>query len=451
MKGVWKSTVFTAAALLLVGICVAFLFSQSMLNLRYVTGYWLGVTAQSGLTLIVSAGIAAIGGAIEGSRLKSTKANQIPHGRKAWHIALRVLWPVFVAALIIQVLSFLRLSTHGAGASDIPNLSLLLAFFTIVLFHLMLGFNLGLRLAPALSIPVALVSSYFWLGSAWAVNYYPLRYMSGLILMDCCRIYETLNASAIMTAIAFNGLGAIALAIFARRKLVYSKKPQIAIVGTAVLVAAASFAVSANLSNGLGPVPVVNRPTAEMKCTSSRHVVSWGDGNKKLSLPPKICFFPGQDPSNRFAASLDAVWSDLDRLGLRPPKTILATNVVVSANKVGIVATPVSNPAEVTYSLVSDFVGQPIDCGESEAAWIKRDLNYRSLINFLLRATSHNALDMTGFAPSLDPAERATFDNRFASAIAFSRGESLNTATSMWLKQSFESVRSCDAKLPARS
>jgi len=139
------------------------------------------------------------------------------------------------------------------------------------------------------------------------------------------------------------------------------------------------------------------------------------------------------------------------RLGLRPPKTILATNVVVSANKVGVVATPVSRPAEVGYSLVSDFVGQPVVCDESDAAWIKRDLNYRSLINFLLGATSHNDLDMTGFAPPLEPSEGKAFESQFASALAFARGGSLDSTISEWLKHSFEAVRSCDVKLPAGS
>lgn len=449
MKRVWRSTVFTASVLFVFGVCVAFLFSQSMVNLRYVTGYWLGVTAQSGLTLIVSAGIAAIGGAMEGSRLKSTHLNHVPHVRKSWRIALRVLWPVLVAALAIQVLSFLLLSTHATGATDSANLLLVLAFFTIVMFHLLLGFNLGLRLAPAVSIPLALIGSYFWLGSAWAVNYFPLRYMSGLILMDCCRIYETLDTSAILAAITFNGCGVIALVILSRTKLVYSNKPRIASLGAAVVVSVVAFTISANLSSALGPVPVVNRSLAEMKCTSTRDVVSWGDGKTQLSLPPKICLFPGQDSSHRFAESLNAVWSDLERLGLRPPKTILATNVIATANKVGIVATPVSSTAEVGYSLVSDFVGQPVVCTESDAAWIKRDLNYRVLINFLLKATSHNDLDMTGFAPSLEPAESKAFESQFTSAGAFARGEALNSATSEWLKQSFEAARSCDGKLPA--
>lgn len=449
MKRVWMSTVFTASVLFLFGVCVAFLFSQSMVNLRYVTGYWLAVTAQSGLTLVVSAGIAAIGGAMEGSRLKSTHLNHVPHARKSWRIALRVLWPVLVAALAIQVLSFLTVSTHASGATDSPNLLLVIAFFTIVMFHLFLGFNLGLRLAPAVSIPLALISSYFWLGSAWAVNYFPLRYMSGLILMDCCRIYETLDTSAILAAITFNGFGAIALAIISRTKLVYSKKPRIANLGAAVLVSVVAFAVSANLSSALGPVPVVNRSLAEMECKSLRHVASWGDGKKQFSLPPRICFFPGQDPSHRFAESLNEVWTDLERLGLRPPKTIMATNVVVSANKVGIVATPVSNSAEVGYSLVSDFVGQPVVCTESNAAWIKRDLNYRYLMNFLLKATSHTNLDMKGFAPSLEPEASKAMESQFTSAGNFARGEALNSATSEWLKQSFEAVRSCDGKLPA--
>lgn len=451
MKRVWKSTLVTAFALFTVGIFVAFLFSLSMLDSRYVTGYWLGVTAQSGLTLIASAGIATIGGSIEGARLKSAHLHRSPHARNTWQISARVLWPTLTAALGIQVASFTWLASHAAAATDIPDPTLLLAFLAIILFHLLLGFNLGLRLPPTISIPSALTISYFWLGSAWGVNYFPLRYMSGLILMDCCRIYETLDNSAILTAITFNGCGAIAFAIFAKTKLVYSKKPKTAIVSAAVLVAVAAFAVSANLSSALGPVPVVNRSTAEMKCSSSRHIVSWGDGKKKYSLPPKLCFFPGQDPSHRFAESLDAVWADLERLGLRPPKTILATNVVVSANKVGVVATPVSRPAEVGYSLVSDFVGQPVVCDESDAAWIKRDLNYRSLINFLLRATSHNDLDMTGFAPPLEPSEGKAFESQFASALAFARGESLDSTTSEWLKHSLEAVRSCDVKLPAGS
>lgn len=453
MKRVWKSTAVTAFALFTVGIFVAFLFSQSMLNSRYVTGYWLGVTAQSGLTLIVSAGIAAIGGAIEGSRLKSARLNRAPHARNTWQISAKVLWPALVAALGIQVASFALLASHAATATDMPDPTLLLAFLAMILFHLLLGFNLGLRLPPAISIPSALTISYFWLGSAWAVNYFPLRYMSGLILMDCCRIYETLDPTAILTAITFNGGGAIALLLLADKKLRYSSRPKIVGTAVALILVVSVVAASASLSSRLGPVPVANRPLSQMSCASNNEAFPYTvEAVKTRSLNALvICFFNGQDPEHAFKKSLVKTWGNLVRLGMKPPRVILATNVQSTVNAVGVVATPVSTPSEVTYSLVSDMVGQPVDCGGTLAAWQKRDLNYRYVINFVLTATSTKSLDLTGFAPSLQPNEYSLFRNHLDSALAFSRGMSLSNYEFSWLKASLSAVMTCKSAVPGNS
>lgn len=453
MKRVWKSTVVTAVALFTVGIFVAFLFSQSMLNTRYVTSYWLGVTAQSGLTLIASAGIAAIGGSIEGARLKSANLHRSPHARNTWQISARALWPALAAALGIQAASFTLLAPHAAAATDMPDPSLLLAFLAIILFHLLLGFNLGLRLPPTVSIPSALTISYFWLGSAWAVNYFPLRYMSGLILMDCCRIYETLDPAAILTAVTFNGGGAIVLLLLADNKLRYSSKPKLAGTGVALVLLVSIVAVSANVSSRLGPVPVANRPLSLMSCTSNNEDFPYSaEAVKTRSVNALvICFFKGQDPENAFKKSLVKTWSDLVKLRMKPPRVILATNVQSTANEVGVVATPVSTPSEVTYSLVSDIVGQPVDCGGSLAAWEKRDLNYRHVINFLLTATSAKNLDLTGFAPSLQPNEYSSFSHHLDNAIAFSRGMSLSDSEFSWLKASLSAVKTCKSAVPSNS
>ncbi len=146
MKRLAKATLVNALILFSIGGVAAFLFSTGMVEPRFVTSCWFGITSQSGLTLIVSAGIAAVGGAIEGARLSSLKINTLPRNRSAFEITLRALTPVLLAAILIQFVSFFSLSRFSPGAADTPNFALLFVFLLILIFHLLLGFNLGLRI-----------------------------------------------------------------------------------------------------------------------------------------------------------------------------------------------------------------------------------------------------------------------------------------------------------------
>lgn len=454
MKNVWKATFVNALVLFSVGSVAAFLFSSSMIEIRFVTSYWLGITAQSGLTLIVSAGIAAVGGAIEGARLRSLRTNTFPRTRSSIQITLRVLAPVLIAAVLIQLVSFLILSRYSPGAADAPNFALLLVFLLVIFFHLLLGFNLGLRIHPALAIPIALTASYIWLGASWGVNFYPLRYMAGLILMDCCRIYEQLEPNAVYAALTFNGVGALASFLFATRKIRGKSKSNILLGLTAGTVAATAVGLSILVSSELGPVPITNRDSASMICSDSQFkqyrlsAISSTDSFED-SVNPYICFFEAQDPTGEFDSALRITWARLNDLGIEPPKLIVGTNQQNTGQRVGVVATPVSRPEEVSYSLVVDIIGQPAICDElSDQEWANRDFTYRALIKFLLTSASSAQYDLSGFAPPLSEIEQATYENLRKWSIEFLKTDVLGQDSLRWLILARQSVQSCSVQPP---
>ncbi len=454
MKRLAKATLVNALILFSIGGVAAFLFSTGMVEPRFVTSYWFGITSQSGLTLIVSAGIAAVGGAIEGARLSSLKINTLPRNRSAFEITLRALTPVLLAAILIQFVSFFSLSRFSPGAADTPNFALLFVFLLILIFHLLLGFNLGLRIHPALAIPIALTASYMWLGASWGVNFYPLRYMAGLILVDCCRIYEQLDASSVYTSLIFNGIGAVASFLFAARRIRGRGNANLLMGIAAGLLATTAALASTNAASALGPLPVTNRDRSSMRCLnalSEGHALSkvYEFNTLERSLSPYICFFDGQDPRGEFDTALRSTWHRLSDLGFDPPKLIVGTNQQNDQQQVGVVATPVSTPEEVAYSLVADIVGQPAICDQdSDRDWANREFTYRALINFLLTASSSPNYELSGFSPSLSEIERANYRNLEDASQVFLQTDYLDQESRGWLMLAKQSVQSCGVPPP---
>ncbi|WNY34082.1 hypothetical protein Q9Q99_00210 [Curtobacterium flaccumfaciens] len=74
--------------------------------------------------------------------------------------------------------------TWGAPGGPSPLVGL--AFAGILFFHSCIGFALGRWLPPVVSIPLSLLVSYSWIGFTWSVDYFPLRYLAGLVMADCC-------------------------------------------------------------------------------------------------------------------------------------------------------------------------------------------------------------------------------------------------------------------------
>lgn len=447
MKFYWKSSSYTALALCVVGTIVSFLFIGSLLNPGYISGYWAGVTAQSGLALVASSGVAALGGAIEGARLRPLNLSTKRSARGSIAIAARSLGLYLLAAIVIQTISFISISVFALKATDDPNWILLLAFLSINIFHLMLGFNLGLRFPIVISAPLALTTSYVWLGSAWSIGYFPLRYMAGLILMDCCRIYESLDMRAIFATIAFNTVGSVGLALFARNKLSPSGIPKGLFTSLAFISAIVAFAMAAQLTSQLGPTPVTNRDSKFLDCRGANgqhYKYSKINSNMNASLPaPIICLYPSQDSKGTFASSLRRVWTHLKDWHLVPPRVIVGNNQPPGGDPLGVVATTISAPGQVAYSFIADFVGPPTSCNESMDAWELRDANYRYLITFLLNANSTAKMDLTQFGPMLNHAELTAFHYLKHQSLTLRTGKSPTYSVSKWLKRSINAVRTC--------
>jgi|GEM_PF-1739319 len=450
-KYFWRSSIISAISLLLVGGALAFLFASAVSSARYATSYWLGITAQSGIALIASAAIASLGGAIEGARLRSARLNKKKTNRGFLAIATRSLAPIYVAALLIQAVSFLSYVKFAAGATDAPNWPVLLAFATIIAAHMLFGFNLGLRLPAAIAYPVALTASYAWLGAAWSVNYFALRYMAGLILIDCCRIDQELDQRAVNTAILFNIGISVALLVLARGRLKLSHIAPVKTVSLAIAIAVSCTLLANNLAAPLGPFAITPRDPSNMTCKDSkgnqRYLRDVSQNNNQAA--PQICFFASQDQRGEFDASLRATWQKLRKLEIAVAPVIVASTQIESLHEIGVVATPSSKPSIVAYSLVSDFVLQPTDCGTTDLEWSQRDLNYRYLMNFLLGATSTDSLNLLAFAPPLDASESAKFASLKNMATGFAATGYVEKGALPWLKKSIAAISDCTAKVPA--
>ena len=447
----WRSSLITAGVLFILGGALALLFASAVPSAEYATSYWLGITAQSGIALIASAAIASLGGAIEGARVRSAKLNKTSAKRGFLAIATRSLAPTFIAALLIQAVSFLAYVKFAAGATDAPNFAVLFAFATIIAAHMLFGFNLGLRVPPAIAYPVALTASYAWLGAAWSVNYFALRYMAGLVLIDCCRIDLELDHRAINTAIVFNLGIATALLLFARGRLKLSKRLPSKTFGAAIAIIVATILFATQLASPLGPFALTPRDSANMLCKDStgNHRYLREARQSKTQSKPEICFFGSQDQRGLFDESLRTTWQKLRKLDLHVPPVIVASTQIESSNEIGVVARPIASPTIVARSLVSDFVSQPADCGTTDEEWSARDLNYRYLMNFLLTATSTKSLDLVTSAPPLEPEESAKFSTLRHWAEGFAKTGTIERAALPWLKKSFGAITDCAAEVPA--
>lgn len=367
-------------------ICVV-AYARAFVDISGVRGYWLAVGSGSAIFLLFSCALAGVSAAIEGSRERRARQSEIPAARSGTAIVIGRLWPSILLGFLVQLAGFLIMSGGTWGAPGYVPVLVWAMLAAVIFFHAALGYCLGRLLPIAAAIPLALVVSYSWLGFTWSISYFPLRYLSGLVLVDCCSLDTTLDARGPIATIVFSLLAGLLLIVVARVKLRLQRPASILILGASIMGIAASTAVGLVIASGLGAQPVEPRPQAAARCHGSA---------------PRICTYPEQVGSTDPSSTLRKAVSNLERLGVAVPATIRFTSKDSTAGTLNMAARPFMTPQQTLYSFTSAFMPPTVAvyCG-NESDYNTRVRTSAVIQTWLLNQASEGLAPVDD-TPSLD-------------------------------------------------
>lgn len=369
-------------ALVLVG-----LFAFNTVDPLKFAGYWDATLASSGIFIILSSPICAVVSAIEGSRLRVGRGTQIQPTRSGTAIYWQRLWPSLALGAVLQAVAFLLAARASWGAPGIPNPWFFVAFMAVIAAHSALGLLLG-RLVPLpIGIPVALLLSFGWLGFAWAVPFFPPRYMAGLSLSDCCRVQYAMDPRAVATTIVFNTavFGVLFLCAASLATRLQRRTARRRAIASAAFVAIA-VVVSLAIAAPLGPYPTQPRAASDSHCE--------GDS-------PTICLFPEQERTAGLRETITTAITALKKTGANVPSRVDAAATTSTATTLPIGVGITSTPPIIVTSLANGFL-QPSRyayCSD-EKALQERQVASMTIVSWLVR---HMATPETGVNPESVP------------------------------------------------
>lgn len=290
------------------------MFATSSYDVGASAGYWTGIMASSGIFLALSGPVCAATAAIEGARLRRGTRVKFPAARSGFAVCWQRLWPSLVLGAVVQAAAFTVAARGAWGSPGFPNLWIFIAFLSVIGFHAVLGLLIGACTPLPIGLPAAMLVSYAWLGFAWAVSYFPLRYLAGLALSGCCHVDATMDPHALWATIVFNFVGAVVL-----------------------FVAVAGLSIAAPV----GPYPSMARPASDLHCAGT---------------DPQICLYPEQETTGTMRATIDAAMSGVKRAGARLPDRVEAGRKA-STDEVLYTAVGARNtPAQLVQSLSTAFL-----------------------------------------------------------------------------------------------
>lgn len=315
-----------------------------------VVGYWPAATASAAIYLIFSCAVAAVSGAWEGRRYQTLLVSMRTSGRPTAAVLAQLLLPPVTAGVIVQLVGVGIASAHSWGSPGGPSPVVLLATVSIVFFHTCLGFALGRWLPSVAGVPVALLVSYCWLGFTWAVDYFPLRYLAGLIMSDCCSVETAMDGRAPAIAMLFSLLGGVALLVVGVSDRSTSARGRRFGLPVGAGLLSSTTALCLVAGTGLGASPITERARSEATCSGTR---------------PTICLFPEQvrrsDPERviRHAAR------NLEAAGLSLPATIRSSNRPSTSTTLNMVVQVDMTDADLVHSITTALLPDTIasSCG----------------------------------------------------------------------------------------
>jgi hypothetical protein len=241
--------------------------------------------------------------------------------------------------------------TWGAPGGPSPLVGL--AFAGILFFHACIGFALGRWLPPVASIPLSLLVSYSWLGFTWSVDYFPIRYLAGLVMADCCSVETALDIRAPVIATAFSVLAGCSLLVIAVARRSSGDRAR----RFGLQIGASSFVVitivELTAGSGLGAAPIVDRPQAQAICSGAA---------------PTICLFPEQRDSGNSESVIRKAAENLGRSGITVPPTIRASNAPSTPDVLNMIVQVRMTDADVLHSITTSLLGdgEVAHCGSEQ-------------------------------------------------------------------------------------
>lgn len=336
----WRSR--AAVWLLAPGLLGIVAYSVQFADETTVAGYWPAAMAGSAIYLVFSCGVAATAGAWEGRRFRAAAPVIESSSRSSAAIVTDHLWTPLAAGLLLQLVAVALMSRDTWGAPGGPSPLVGLAFAGILFFHSCIGFALGRWLPPVASIPLSLLVSYSWLGFTWSVDYFPLRYLAGLVMGDCCSVETSLDVRAPIIATAFSLLAGCSLLVIA----VARRSSGDGVHRFGVHIGASSFVVVTVIalaaSSGLGATPIVDRPQAQATCSGER---------------PTICLFPEQRAPGDSESIIRKASENLIRAGITVPPTLRASNAPSTPDVLNMIVQVRMTDADLLHSFTTSLLG----------------------------------------------------------------------------------------------
>jgi hypothetical protein len=318
-----------------------------------VVGYWPAAGAAAAIFLIFSCAAAAVAGAWEGRRYRALHLAVRTSGRPASVVLVQLLWPPLAAGVVLQLVAVAISGARSWGSPGGPAPFVLSAYVAIVFFHAAVGFVSGRWLPPVAGPPVALLVSYSWLGFTWAVDYFPLRYLAGLTISDCCSVETVLDNRAPAIALGFSVAGGAALLLVAVADRAAGSRLRRHGVASGFTLLAVTTTVSLLAGSGLDASPVLERPVSQASCSGSR---------------PTICLFPEQiqrsDPEPVLRRAVD----NLEAAGIGLPATIRTSNAPSTRSTLHVVIQVEMSDADIVHSLTTALLPGDIApyCGSEQ-------------------------------------------------------------------------------------
>jgi hypothetical protein len=383
----WRSRV--ALWLLLPAVACVYAFCGLYFNLSSVRGYWPAVVAGSAIFLFFPCAVASVSAAHEGARARRGRLSTVPHARREVELVATALWPSLACAAAVQLAAVLILGRGTWATTATDPLTLIRlggAFVAILVLHTAMGYLLGRHLPLAVSIPVALLLSYSWLGFTWSVNWFPLRYLSGLVLADCCSVDTVLDARAPLAAIVFSlGMGLLLIAVAVIRTPESTAR---LVVRWASAAAAASAVTVASIliAADLGYSPAVARPAAEATC----------DGTA-----PVVCLYPEVRGTGAAEDTIRRAVRNLESAGLPVPSTVRMGDDARTDDTLSMVVTVGMTDAQVIHSLAVSFLplsGAPA-CGTA-ADLQQRQGTYSTVGAWIVHVAAQGIVDPASVQPA---------------------------------------------------
>lgn len=338
MSVVRRESVYFLSFLAIIAIL---LYNDAFVNPVNFEGYWISTFANASIFLIFSCPVSSASAAIATSRLRRADVWALPTVRSRAAIALRMLLPSFLAGIFVQIVGLLVLVPKTWGAPGRIPFEILLVWVAILLLHVAIGCLFGMLLPVAASIPLAIFISYCWLGFTWALDYFPIRYLSGLIIAACCSVDTTLDERSVIAVVLFSLLMSVSLLGFtiASGSGTWNKGLLAGVV--AGVLAIGAFVVGLNVAQGLPAQPVAKRSTSDLICAGEE---------------PRICAFPEQLERQDPRPVLETAYKNLRDEGIPLPSVITASNTEADRASLRVVITTRPSAEQLVYSIAAGLL-----------------------------------------------------------------------------------------------